>query len=121
MRTTLDVVVALITGLAWPAVAGAIAWWYRDPLSKFIVEVPRNIKSFKVAGVEVQLAEAKSLPLAVAEGAVDLRHAERPTTSTTARRRASTSRSKSPRARTMSSWISGPGRSGCPLASMSCQ
>jgi len=73
MATTLDIA-ALITGLAWPIVMCALAWWYREPLSKFIAEVPRSVKSFKAAGFEVQLAEARSAP-PVTEGAVDLRHA----------------------------------------------
>jgi hypothetical protein len=77
VRNTLNSVIALFTGLAWPAVVGVIAWWYRDSLSKFIAELPRNIKSFKVAGVEIQLEEAKSVPLSIGGGAVDLRHAGR--------------------------------------------
>lgn len=77
MDTSLDIS-ALVTGLAWPAVVGALAWWYRAPLAKLITEAPRYVKSFKLGAVEVQFAEAKPASLSMIQGAVDLRHAGTP-------------------------------------------
>lgn len=75
MEVTLDLA-ALVSALAWPAAIVFIVWRYREPLSGFLREVPRRVRSISAAGVSIELAEAQPRALlALQDLKVDLRHA----------------------------------------------
>jgi hypothetical protein len=79
LDVTLDLA-AVLTTFLWVALAAFVFWRYREPLSEFLKELPRRVKSITAAGISVNLAEADSRPLLARDNvAVDLRHAGTPT------------------------------------------
>jgi hypothetical protein len=75
MEVTLDLA-ALVSALAWPAVIGFVVWRYREPLSEFLREAPRRVRSISAAGVSIELAETEPRALlSLQDVKVDLRRA----------------------------------------------
>jgi hypothetical protein len=75
VEVTVDLA-ALVSALAWPAVIAFVVWRLREPLSGFLRDVPRRVRSISAAGISVELAETESQALlSLHDVRIDLRHA----------------------------------------------
>jgi Putative peptidoglycan binding domain len=68
-----NIVVELITGLAWPIVVAIALYWFRRPLRELLFQVARRAQKLSVFQVSVQLAPLPELHTSWSVASIDLR------------------------------------------------